>query len=247
MKPGSNAWRRFFSRRSPHKIPRGGSLEGPRITSVLKWVRLFLPLLLLSSIYLLDIGFSHLLGDQTFAPVFCVLSLFGMAMCFSGRWILAWIPAFSVLAYWLIHDVSAYPLTRTTTVVLAGLMAAWASRQREKVDEQLGEIDSILLHLPTPWALLNEEGAIVKTNAAGASLLGSTPEDIVGNSIFEVGSAGPQERRRRIEDFMKVSPSGPPLVLALEPAASGARNIRASVFRLPTRRGKFSLLVFQPA
>ena len=115
------------------------------------------------------------------------------------------------------------------------------------MDEQLGEIDAILLHLPTPWALLNEEGGIVRTNPAGASLLGSTPEDVVGNSIFEVGRAGQEERRRRIEDFMKVSQSGSPLHLTLDSAPSGENKIRASVFRVPTRRGKFSLLVFQPA
>jgi len=168
-----------------------------------------------------------------------------MAMMLPARRVLAWVPAFAGLAYWLIYDVSAYPYTRTITVVLAGLMAAWASRQRERVDEQLGEIDSILLHLPTPWALLNEKGAITKTNPSGASMLGSTPEEIVGNSIFEVGGTGPEERRRRIEDFMKIQQSGSSILLNLNSAPPGAQKVFASAFRIPTRRGKFSLFVFR--
>ena len=235
----------FFLRPCPHKISRGEPHGSHRVSVALKRILFCLPLVLLSLIYFLDVGFSHLLGDQTFAPVFCVLSLFGMAMMLPARRVLAWVPAFAGLAYWLIYDVSAYPYTRTTTVVLAGLMAAWASRQREKVDEQLGEIDSILLHLPTPWALLNEEGAITKTNAAGASVLGSTPEEIVGNSIFEVGGAGPEERRRRIEDFMRIQPSAPWMLFNLNSTQPDTKKISASLFRIPTRRGRFSLLVFR--
>ena len=208
-------------------------------------VRFLLPLLLLVLVYLVDVTISKVIGDQTFAPAFCVLSLFGMAMILSGRWILLWIPAFAALAYGLIYDVSAFPLTRTTTVVLAGLMAAWASRQREKVDEQLGEIDSILTHLPTPWALLNEEGAILKSNPAGANLLGSTPEEIAGNSIFDVGSSGQTERRRRIEDFMKSPQTNTPQALEFHLGPSADRRVPASIFRIPTRRGKLSLVVFQ--
>ena len=208
-------------------------------------IRFVLPPLLLVLVYFLDVAISKIIGDQTFAPAFCVLSLFGMAMVLSGRWILLWIPAFAGMAYWLIYDVSAFPLTRTTTVILAGLMAAWASRQREKVDEQLGEIESILSYLPTPWALLNEEGAILKTNLAGAALLGSTPEEIVGNSIFEVGSSGEAERRRRIEDFIKVSPTSAPQNLVFQLGPSGGQKITTSIFRIPTRRGKLTLAVFQ--
>lgn len=185
------------------------------------------------------------MGDQTFAPALCVLSLFGMAMVFSVQTILFWIPGFAGMAYWLIYDVSAFPITRTITVVLAGLMAAYASRQRQKVDEQLGEIDAVLSHLPTPWALLNEEGAILKTNSTGAALLGSTPEEISGNSIFDAGSSGQNERRRRIEDFLKVPQAGAPHALAFKLEALGEKPVTASIFRIPTRRGRLSLLVFQ--
>ena len=185
------------------------------------------------------------MGDQTFAPALCVLSLFGMAMVLPTQTILFWIPGFAGMAYWLICGVSAFPITRTITVVLAGLMATYASRQRQKVDEQLGEIDAVLSHLPTPWALLNEEGAILKTNSTGAALLGSTPEEIVGNSIFEVGSSGEAERRRRIEDFIKVSPTSAPQNLVFQLGPSGGQKITTSIFRIPTRRGKLTLAVFQ--
>ena len=159
--------------------------------------------------------------------------------------ILAWLPLFAAESYWLIVGSSRFPLTQTVTVVLAGLRAAWAARQRLKAEDQNNEIERILSSLPIPWALIDTKGVILETKGPGAGLLGSSPEDIAGLSIFEVG-ADEETRRLRIHDFVKmgeVNPPGNAKDFSLGNMTGSKKRLSAQVFRIPSRRGNASLLV----
>jgi PAS domain S-box-containing protein len=161
--------------------------------------------------------------------------------------VLAWLPFFTVASYWLIVGSSQFPLTRTVTVVLAGLLAGWASRQRLKAEDQNREIERILASLPVPWALIDSKGVILKGNGLGAALFGSSPEDIAGQSIFDAG-ADEETRRLRIHDFVKMGETGSPgtgKAFPLGNVAGSKKKLSAQVFRIPSRRGNASLLVLK--
>lgn len=205
------------------------------------------PLSCLLLIFILDQGSSLIWGDQTLAPLLSVLSLFGLAMVLGPVQILAWLPVFTAASYWLIVDSSQFPLTRAFTVVLAGLLASWAAQQRLRAEDQNNEIERILSNLPIPWVLIDIKGVILKTNGPGASLLGSSPEDIAGLSIFDAG-ADEETRRLRIHDFVKMGETGSPgtgKAFPLGNVAGSKKKLSAQVFRIPSRRGNASLLVLK--
>jgi len=161
--------------------------------------------------------------------------------------ILAWLPLFAAESYWLIVGSSRFPLTQTVTVVLAGLRAAWAARQRLKAEDQNNEIERILSSLPIPWALIDTKGVILKTNGPGAGLLGSSPEDIAGLSIFDVG-ADEETRKLRIQDFVKIvepSAQSASREFQIGQVAGSEKKVAAQVFRIPSRSGNASLLVLK--
>ena len=210
-------------------------------------IRLFGPLSCLFLIFSIDRGSGLIWGDQTLAPLLAVLSLFGLAMVMGPFQILAWIPLFAAESYWLIVDSSQFPLTRTLTVVLAGLLAAWAARYRLRVEDQNSEIEKILSSLPIPWALIDPKGVILKTNDLGAALLGSSPESIAGLSIFDVG-ADEETRKLRIQDFIKIVNSDGRAVcpdFQIGKVAGSEKKVSAQVFRIPSRGGTASLLVLK--
>lgn len=210
-------------------------------------IRLFGPLSCLFLIFSIDRGSGLIWGDQTLAPLLAVLSLFGLAMVIGPFQILAWIPLFAAESYWLIVDSSQFPLTRTLTVVLAGLLAAWAARYRLRAEDQNSEIEKILSSLPIPWALIDPKGVILKTNGLGAALLGSNPESIAGLSVFDVG-ADEETRKLRIQDFVKIVNSDGRAVcpdFQIGKVVGSGKKVSAQVFRIPSRRSTASLLVLK--
>jgi PAS domain S-box-containing protein len=175
-----------------------------------------------------------------------VLSLFALSLFLAPRWIIFWTPVFAFEAYVLIFGVSQFPMTRTITVILAGLMSAWAARLRARSYEQASEIEVILKHLPTPWVLIDAKGSILKSNGAGALCLGSTPEEIAGLSIFEVGSS-PISQKERIKEFVKSTQRTSGFTFPFGEIQGAGKNIVAKVFPIPLRQEKASLLVLEEA
>lgn len=212
----------------------------------LKILRLTTPLVFVFLVYLVDLFLLNALEDQTFAPPLAVLSLFSLSLFLAPRWIIFWTPIFAIEAYVLILGVSQFPITRTVTVVLAGLMSAWAARLRERSHEQASEIEVVLKHLPTPWVLIDTKGSILRSNGPGAAILGSTPEEIAGLSIFEVGSS-PGSRKERIQDFVKFPQRTAGFTFPLGEIQGTGKKIVAKVFPIPLRQGNASMLVLEQA
>lgn len=210
-------------------------------------MKFFLPSVFLVLIVLLDRLASQLVGDQTFAPFLAVFSFFIMANFLPPRWILGWLPFFTAASYWLIVDTSQFPKTRTVTVALAGLLASSAAHFREKASRQAREIELVLKSLPTPWVLLSGEGSILRSNSLGAGLLGSTPEEIAGHSIFEF-SCQEEDRRRLIEAFVKVAKTGTgngEMDFAWGRMGAGGKTVTSRVIFLPSLKDRPLLMVLR--
>lgn len=212
--------------------------------NALKTLRNLFPPFLVLLIFLADFFSSQFLGDQTFAPPLAVLSLFALAFFLGAKSILLWTPVFAAVAYALILDISQFPLTRTITVVLAGLMSAWASRLRERSIHQAAEIELVLQNLPTPWVLIDAKGSIMRGNCRGATLLGSSQEEIAGLSIFE-GSGDPQNQKERIRRFVQASEKNLVFTLSLGVIRGTGKNLVGKVFPVALRSGRASLLVLE--
>ena len=213
----------------------------------MKLLKVILPLACTALIFVVDATAGKYWGGQTFAPACAVISLFGLAFVLPPSWILAWLPCFAAESYWLILDSSQYPITRTATVVVSGFIAAWGALCREKAREREQEIELILFNLPTPWVLIDKEGAILKTNSAGASWLGSNPEEIVGNSIFTVGADEPT-RKMRLRDFIKLDDAGVSregVDFPLGKSLATGKMIVSRLLRIPFRKRETSLLVLR--
>lgn len=209
-----------------------------------------LPASLLALVFGVDSAVAFYFGDQTLAPALSVLSLFVLAMALPPRWVLFWVPWFAAESYWLISDVSKFPLPRTFTVILAGLLAVWAGRQRQKLGDQFREIELMLLKLPTPWILIDSRGSILKSNQAGAEWLGSTREEIAGNSIFAIGATGEEARKLRINDFVRLGQGGlldSGVEFPLGYIPSSGKKILAYIFSIPSPKKPASLLVLREA
>ena len=59
-------------------------------------------------------------------------------------------PLFMLISYLLIRCHSDYPLVRTFTVLLGGILAVWVSSSRFKLQRQQSEIENIVNLMPIP-------------------------------------------------------------------------------------------------
>ncbi|MFM8653236.1 MAG: PAS domain-containing protein, partial [Verrucomicrobiota bacterium] len=91
------------------------------------------------------------------------------------------------------------------------------------------------------------KGVILKANGPGAGLLGSSPQDIAGLSIVDMG-ADEETRKLRIQDFVKIvepSAQSASREFQIGKVAGSEKKVAAQVFRIPSRSGNASLLVLK--
>ena len=89
-----------------------------------------------AAIYGIERVVSLLYTDQTLAPVLSILCFAILIFFGSPRLILVAIPLFALESYLLIRGLSAYPHIRTISVVMGGLLAYWACRQRQNLEDR---------------------------------------------------------------------------------------------------------------
>ena len=114
------------------------------------WFRRFLPLLFLALVVGIESGATYFFGHQTLAPLLSILSLSILAFYCSSRLLLLATPLFMILTYLLILDHSPYPLVRTFTVFLGGILSVWVNSSRNKLQRQQSEIETIVNLMPIP-------------------------------------------------------------------------------------------------
>ena len=221
-------------------------MNTPPPSSVI-WVRRSLPLLFLGLVVGIESGSTYLFGHQTLAPLLSILSLSILAFYCSSRLLLITTPLFMILTYLLILDHSPYPLVRTFTVLLGGILSVWVSSSRNKLQRQQTEIETIVNLLPIPWLLADSSGNLLRFGPELQKLLGSSHSNLINSSFFSLFSAA-QNRGEFIRLFLdtadsSVTHSGLNLTLANPPHT----RFVAVLSSLPSPSGPSVLIILNPS
>jgi hypothetical protein len=210
------------------------------------WFRRFLPLLFLGLVVGIESGATYFFGHQTLAPLLSILSLSILAFYCSPRLLLLSTPLFMFLSYLLIQEHSPYPLVRTFTVLLGGILAVWLGSSREKLQRQQDEIETILSFMPLPWLLADSSGNILRISSALQTFLDPSRLNLINSSFFSLFSAA-QNRGEFIRLFLdtadnSVTHPGLNLTLANPPHT----RFIASLSSLPSSSGHSVLIILSP-
>ena len=210
------------------------------------WFRRSLPLLFLGLVVGIESGATYLFGRQTLAPLLSILSLSILAFYCSSRLLLLSTPLFMILTYLLIRDHSTYPLVRTFTVLLGGILSVWVSSSRNKLQRQQTEIETIVDLMPIPWLLADASGNLLRIGPELQKLLGPSHSNLINTSFFSLFSAA-QNRGEFIRLFLdtsdnSVTHSGLNLALANSPHT----RFVAVLSSLPSPSGYSVLIILNP-
>ena len=210
------------------------------------WFRRSLPLLFLGLVVGIESSATYLFGRQTLAPLLSILSLSILAFYCSSRLLLLSTPLFMILTYLLIRDHSTYPLVRTFTVLLGGILSVWVSSSRNKLQRQQTEIETIVDLMPIPWLLADASGNLLRIGPELQKLLGPSHSNLINTSFFSLFSAA-QNRGEFIRLFLdtsdnSVTHSGLNLALANSPHT----RFVAVLSSLPSPSGYSVLIILNP-
>jgi PAS domain-containing protein len=210
------------------------------------WFKRSLPLLFLGLVVGIESGATYFFGHQTLAPLLSILSLSILAFYCSSRLLLITTPLFMILTYLLIRDHSPYPLVRTFTILLGGILAVWVSSSRNKLQRQQSEIETIVNLMPIPWLLADASGNLLRIGPELQKLFGPSHSNLINTSFFSLFSAA-QNRGEFIRLFLEtadnsVTHSGLNLTLADPPHT----RFVAVLSSLPTPIGHSVLIIFNP-
>jgi PAS domain-containing protein len=169
----------------------------------------------------IESGATYFFGHQTLAPLLSILSLSILAFYCSSLLLLLSTPLFMLISYLLIRGHSDYPLVRTFTILLGGILAVWVSSSRNKLQRQQSEIETIVNLMPIPWLLADASGNLLRISPELQKLLGSSHSNLINTSFFSLFSAA-QNRGEFIRLFLdtadnSVTHSGLNLTLANPP------------------------------
>jgi hypothetical protein len=206
------------------------------------WFKRSLPLLFIGLVWGIEFSATHLFGPQTLAPLLSILSLSILAFYCSSSLLILSAPLFMLLSYLLIQAHSPYPLVRTFTVLLGGILAVWVSSSRQKLQRQQDEIETILSYMPLPWLLADSSGNILRLSSALQKFLGPR-SNLINTSFFSLFSAA-QNRGEFIRLFLdtadnSVTHPGLNLTLANPPHT----RFIASLSSLPSPSGQSVLII----
>jgi PAS domain-containing protein len=211
------------------------------------WFRRFLPLLFLGLVVGIESGTTYFFGHQTLAPLLSILSLSILAFYCSSRLLLLSTPLFMLISYLLIRGHSDYPLVRTFTVLLGGILAVWVNSSRNKLQRQQTEIETIVDLMPIPWLLADSSGNLLRIGPELQKLLGPSHSKLINTSFFSLFSTV-QNRGEFIRLFLETSDnsvthSGLNLTLANPPHT----RFVAVLSSLPSPIGHSVLIILNPS
>ena len=211
------------------------------------WFRRSLPFLFLGLVFGTESGATWLFGHQTLAPLLSILSLSILAFYCSPRLLLLATSLFMILTYLLIRGHSPYPLVRTFTILLGGILAVWVSSSRNKLQRQQSEIETIVNLMPIPWLLADASGNLLRISPELQKHLGPSHSNLLNTSFFALFSAV-QNRGEFIRLFLEtadnsVTHSGLNLTLANPPHT----RFVAVLSSLPSPIGHSVLIILNPS
>ena len=211
------------------------------------WFRQSLPLFFLGLTWGIESVTTRLYGHQTLAPMLSILSLSILAFYCSSRVVLLSTPLFILLSYLLIREHSIYPLVRSFTVLLGGILAVWVCSSREKLQRQQSEIETIVNLMPIPWLLADASGNLLRISPELQKLLGPSHSNLINTSFFSLFSAA-QNRGEFIRLFLDTADNSvahPGLNLAL--ANPPHTRFIATLSALPSTSGQSVLIILNPS
>jgi PAS domain-containing protein len=211
------------------------------------WFKRSLPLLFLGLVVGIESAATYFFGHQTLAPLLSILSLSILAFYCSSHLLLLSTPLFMIFTYLLIRDHSPYPLVRTFTVLLGGILSVWVSSSRNKLQRQQTEIETIVNLMPIPWLLADASGNLLRISPELQKLLGPSQPNLINTSFFSLFSAA-QNRGEFIRLFLdtsdnSVTHSGLNLTLANPPYT----RFVAVLSSLPSPSGHSVLIILNPS
>jgi hypothetical protein len=165
------------------------------------WFKRFLPFLFIGIVLGIESSATYLFGPQTLAPLLSILSLSILAFYCSPRLLLLSTPLFVILTYLLIQDHSPYPLVRSFSVFLGGILSVWVSSSRSKLQRQQSEIETIVNLMPIPWLLADGSGNLLRISPELQKLLGPSHSNLLNTSFFALFSTA-QNRGEFIRLFL---------------------------------------------
>lgn len=199
----------------------------------------------LSGVWLIDQFITRISGDYTLSPLLSIMCLGILASIFSCRQVLLATPCFAFLSYFLILETAKFPVVRSTSVLIAGGLAAWAAAQRVRIVKHSQEVETILQALPVPWILSDESGNVTRMSEKARLLAAPNQESVVGSSYFSLLT--PVEGKgvyiRRYLDAFTSIPT--PLKTKVFFTASPDSAWSATFFALDFAEGKRLLTVFE--
>jgi len=169
--------------------------------SALVWFKRSLPLLFIGLVWLIEFASTYIFGPQTLTPLLSILSLSILAFYCTPRLLLLSTPLFMLFSYLLIQNHSPYPLVRTFTVLLGGILAFWVSSSRERLQRQQSEIETIVDLMPFPWLLADSSGNIIRISSSLQKKLGPFHSSLLNTSFFALFSTA-QNRGEFIRLFL---------------------------------------------
>lgn len=211
------------------------------------WFRQSLPLFFLGLTWGIESVTTRLYGHQTLAPMLSILSLSILAFYCSSRLVLLSTPLFILLSYLLIREYSIYPLVRSFTVLMGGILAVWVCSSREKLQRQQSEIETIVNLMPIPWLLADSSGNILRISSALQKLLGPSRSNLINTSFFSLFSAA-QNRGEFIRLFLDTADNSvvhPGLNLTL--ANPPHTRFIATLSPLPSTSGRSIFIILNPS
>ena len=216
-------------------------------SSTVVWFKRTLPLLFISLVWGIEFSATHLFGSQTLAPLLSILSLSILAFYCSSRLLLLSTPLFMLTSYLLIRGHSDYPLVRTFTILLGGILAVWVSTSRQKLQRQQTEVETIVNLMPIPWLLADASRNLLRISPELQKLLGPSHSNLINTSFFSLFSAA-QNRGEFIRLFLdtsdnSVTHSGLNLTLVNPPHT----RFVAVLSSLPSPSGHSVLIILNPS
>lgn len=146
----------------------------------------WLPLVLLLVVYTTSLFLREIIKELTLAPLLSLLSLFILAMFRPPGFVLFWIFPFVLLSYFMIVPFSQFVWTRTLTLLLGGMITAYASYLRTRAVKLSASLEKLFSRITHPIIVSDVTSKIVFFNQAACEALKISEGELRGFSWFNL-------------------------------------------------------------
>jgi PAS domain-containing protein len=146
----------------------------------------WLPLVLMLVVYTASLFLREIIKELTLAPLLSLLSLFALAMFRPPGFVLVWIFPFVLLSYFLILPYAEFVWTHTLTLLLGGMITAYASYLRTRAAKLSASLDKLFSRITHPIIVSDVTSKILFFNQAACEALKIPESELRGFSWFNL-------------------------------------------------------------